>query len=69
MPEFQVDNGDYERWSAGNQDQYVVDAQRSLNPSTPTRGSTWMGEYIKIGGARQEPERAYPDVRPCGTCL
>ncbi|GGP50765.1 hypothetical protein [Saccharothrix coeruleofusca] len=83
MLEFNEDNGSYEWWIAANPDQHVIDAERSLNPSamvlhrancrtisgTPPRGTTWIGEQVKICGTRRELEGRYPTARPCAVCL
>ncbi|MFD1152272.1 hypothetical protein [Saccharothrix hoggarensis] len=83
MRRFTEDNGAYERWLADNQDQYVVNAERSLNPNnlflhrascatingTPSRGVRWIGSYVKFGGTRAELETEHPTARACGRCL
>ncbi|MBB5801782.1 hypothetical protein F4560_001550 [Saccharothrix ecbatanensis] len=83
MHEYTVDSGAYERWLAEHQDEFVVNAERSLNPDnlvlhraschtingTPSRGTTWVGSYIKIVGTRHELETEHPTARPCRTCL
>ncbi|XVS61283.1 hypothetical protein ACQPYE_23595 [Actinosynnema sp. CA-299493] len=83
MQRFTEDSGAYEHWLADNQDQYVVNAERSLNPAnlmlhraschtisgTPTRGTTWVGSYVKLVGTRVELETEYPTARACRWCL
>jgi hypothetical protein len=83
MLEFNEDNGGYEWWITANPGQYVINAERSLNPrtmvlhrarcrtisGTPANGGTWIGSYVKICGTRRELESHYPTARPCGTCL
>ena len=58
---FRDDDHGYAAWLAENPQGYVLNSQRSLNPSgarvhgagcrtitgTPARGSTWTGPYIK----------------------
>ncbi|QQQ73720.1 hypothetical protein IOD16_20885 [Saccharothrix sp. 6-C] len=83
MQRFTEDSGAYEHWLADNQDQYVVNAERSLNPDnlmlhrascgtingTPARGTTWVGSYVKLVGTRVELETEHPTARPCRLCL
>jgi hypothetical protein len=83
MQEFMEDSGAYEHWLADNQDQYVINAERSLNPNNlvlhrascrtingaPARGTTWVGSYVKLVGARHDLETAHPSARPCRLCL
>ncbi|ACU39306.1 hypothetical protein KCV87_28015 [Actinosynnema pretiosum subsp. pretiosum] len=83
MLEFNEDNGSYEWWIAANPDQFVINAEHSLNPatmilhrancrsmsSTPTNGKTWVDEYVKICGTRRELLTRYPTARPCHLCL
>ncbi|MGW4116465.1 hypothetical protein ACWEFJ_36795 [Actinosynnema sp. NPDC004786] len=83
MQRFMEDSGAYEHWLALNQDQYVINAERSLNPAnlvlhrascrtingTPTRGATWVGSYVKLVGGRAELEAEHPTARPCRLCL
>ncbi|GAA1303611.1 hypothetical protein [Saccharothrix xinjiangensis] len=78
-----VDSGAYDTWLADHQDQYVINAERSLNPDnlvlhratcrtingTPARGATWVGSYVKLVGTREELETAHPAARPCRLCL
>lgn len=83
MQRFTEDSGAYEHWLTGNQDQYVINAERSLNPDnlvlhrascgtvngTPARGATWVGSYVKVVGTRAELQTEHPTARPCRTCL
>ncbi|KOX27556.1 hypothetical protein ADK67_14265 [Saccharothrix sp. NRRL B-16348] len=83
MKRFTEDSGAYEHWLADNQDQYVINAERSLNPNnlmlhrascrtingTPTRGTTWVGSYVKLVGTRAELETEHPTARACLWCL
>jgi len=83
MLEFSEDNGGYEQWIALSPNQFVINAERSLNPDTmvlhravchtingtPARGTTWIGSYVKICGTRRELEARYATARPCGVCL
>jgi hypothetical protein len=83
VPDFDEDDGSYERWIAVNQDQFVINAERSRNPralvlhradcdtinGTPGRGRTWIGDYVKICGRRDELLGRYPTSHPCGLCL
>ncbi|GAA3462729.1 hypothetical protein ACFFSW_25175 [Saccharothrix longispora] len=83
MHTYVVDSGAYEHWLADNQDQYVINAERSLNPAnlvlhraschtingTPARGATWVGSYVKVVGTRAELEAEHATARPCRLCL
>ncbi|PSL55980.1 hypothetical protein B0I31_104271 [Saccharothrix carnea] len=83
MQRFTEDSGAYEHWLALNQDQYVINAERSLNPDnlmlhraschtingTPARGTTWVGSYVKVVGTRTELEHEHPTARACRHCL
>lgn len=83
MQRFMEDSGAYEHWLALNQDQYVINAERSLNPDNlflhrascrtinarPARGTTWVGSYVKLVGTRGELEAEYPTARACRLCL
>jgi hypothetical protein len=62
---FQDDEDGYRAWRAANPDGWVINIQRSLNPSDarvhhgacrtitgePAPGTTWTGPYIKICAA------------------
>ncbi|MCP2094312.1 hypothetical protein LV78_002281 [Actinosynnema pretiosum] len=83
MLEFNEDNGAYEWWIAANPEQFVINAERTLNPAamilhrancrsisgTPTNGTTWVGDYVKICGTRRELLTRYPTARLCSLCL
>jgi hypothetical protein len=59
---FRDDDRGYAAWLSANAQGYVLNIQRSLNPSdarvhsagcgtitgTPSRGSTWTGPYVKV---------------------
>ncbi|QFZ19343.1 hypothetical protein [Saccharothrix syringae] len=80
---FTVDSGAYERWLTDHQDQYVINAERSLNPDNlvlhrascpvlggvPEQGTGWVGSGVKVVGTRAELETAHPTARPCRLCL
>jgi hypothetical protein len=82
MLEFNEDNGSYEWWITANPEQFVINAERALNPATmvlhrarcrtirgvPPNGATWVGEYVKICGTRRELVARYPSAHPCGHC-
>ncbi|NUT46938.1 MAG: hypothetical protein HOV94_06380 [Saccharothrix sp.] len=83
MQRFTEDSGAYEHWLTTNQDRYVINAERSLNPAnlvlhrascttingTPARGTRWVGSYVKLVGDRVELEAEHPTARPCRLCL
>ncbi|GAB3003798.1 hypothetical protein [Saccharothrix stipae] len=83
MQRFMEDSGAYEHWLADNQDQYVINAERSLNPGNlvlhradcttitgvPARGDRWVGSYVKLVGTRAELQTEHPTARPCRLCL
>jgi hypothetical protein len=81
------DDDGYLAWLAAHQDLFVLNAARHPTPAylmlhraschtingTPTRGTRWTGDYIKIGGARGElVDYARREVgghtQQCGTC-
>ncbi|MGM1058277.1 hypothetical protein [Saccharothrix sp. Mg75] len=78
MLEFNEDNGAYEWWVSANPGQFVIDAERSLEPGTMVLhragcrsigAVTGLGEHIRICGTRRELEARYTSVRPCGDCV
>jgi hypothetical protein len=77
--QFRNDNRGYLTWTATHPAGYVINVQRSLNPSDarlhradcctingqPARGSTWTGPYIKIcsGSSRHLQDWARTHLR------
>jgi len=87
MQHFVDDDAGYQRWLTNQPDGFVVNTYRApstiylvLHRSTcktisgrPARGSTFMGEYSKVCGTREELERFADslggEAKPCGLCL
>lgn len=87
MQHFVDDDAGYQRWLTNQPDGFVVNTYRTpstvylvLHRSTcktisgpPARGSTFMGEYSKVCGTREDLERFADslggEAKPCLLCL
>jgi hypothetical protein len=87
MQHFVDDDAGYQQWLMNKPDQFVINTYRAPSSAylmlhraacktisgRPARGSTFMGEYSKVCGTRDELQRFADslagEARPCRICL